>query len=224
MCGRFVLSEASWAEYHEALSIILPSDSANSVSYNIKPTQSVNAVINRDGELVASTARWWFIPHWWKGTDVKEWKQTTFNARIETAFEKPTFRTAWKSDRCLIPASGYYEWTGEKGKKQPHFISLEQNAPVFFFAGLHSTLADGTETCTIITRAAEPEIANLHSRMPVILTSERMARWMDHADDDGEVIENYGSDWTGKFKARRVAKFGIKDDGPDLIEPDGFDI
>lgn len=219
MCGRFVLSDASWAAYHAALSIIQPV--ASEVSFNIKPTQYVPVVSGSSDTLQSSLARWWFVPHWHKG-DVKTWKQTTFNARIETAHEKPSFRTAWSSNRCLIPASGYYEWTGEKGRKQPHFIAPEQNIPVFFFAGLRSVLADGTQTCTIITRAADDSIAHLHSRMPVILSNEQIIHWLDHVDSTEHIQASYGTQWV--FNHHRVAKFGTHDDGPELIERDGFDL
>ncbi|KIC48201.1 SOS response-associated peptidase [Tateyamaria sp. ANG-S1] len=219
MCGRFILSTLSWYEYHEFLSILRPTETR--VSYNIKPTQDVACVTMRDGAPVASTARWWFVPHWHKG-DVKDWKQTTFNARIETAAEKPTFRIAWKAGRCIIPASGYYEWTGSKGRKRPHFITVEQNAPVFFFAGVHSVLRDGTETCSIITRPAEPEIEQVHHRMPVILDSAQVTGWLEQSDDDAHVLSNYGMSWTNRFSVRDVKPFGRDNDGPELIEQDGF--
>ena len=161
MCGRFILGESSWAEYHESLSILRPEPAK--VSYNIRPTQSAPIAYYGENGLLASNARSWFVPHWHKG-EVKDWKATTFNAKIETAHEKPAFRTAWKTGRCLIPASGYYEWTGEKGKKQPWFIGIETNAPVFYFAGLRSKLADDSETCTILTRASAPQIDHLHAR------------------------------------------------------------
>lgn len=209
MCGRFVLGESSWAEYHDALSIIRPEPAR--VSYNIKPTQFVPVVTGRPGELASSDARWWFVPHWHKG-GVKDWKATTFNARIESAASSPTFRVAWRSNRCLVPATGYYEWTGPKGKKRPHLIYLERNDPVFFFAGLHSTLSDGTETCTIVTREAEPEIAHIHNRMPVILSDEELMPWLAFEDRD------WGTSWTGRFLVRDVRPFGRDDDGPELIE------
>ena len=163
----------------------------------------------RDGEVIASPARWWFVPHWHKG-GVKDWKATTFNAKIETAHEKPTFRTAWQHNRCIIPATGYYEWTGPKGSKQPHYITVEQNVPVFFFAGLYSTLRDGTQTTTILTQDAAPEIAELHHRMPVVLPADQIEPWMGCEDGD------YG--WSGGFKHHAVKPFGIKDDGENLLE------
>ena len=105
MCGRFVLSDARWAQDYDI-------DEADlHLSYNIKPTQGVALVTPKQEVAIA---HWWLIPSWHKG-DLKEWKATTFNARIEDASVKPTFRAVWKYGRCLIPASGYYEWTGEKG-------------------------------------------------------------------------------------------------------------
>jgi len=193
------------------MSVIVPKPEV-APSYNIKPTQSVQMAYSGPNGLQADVARWWFVPHWHKG-DVKDWKATTFNARMETAHEKPVFRTAWKSQRCVIPASGYYEWTGEKGKKQPWVISVEQNAPVFFFAGLYSTLQDGTKTCTIVTREAEASIKELHHRMPVILTADQLEPWMNC-----EANDSVGLGWA--FNFHKVARFGIKDDGPQLIDRD----
>ena len=107
--------------------------------WNIKPTQQVRVGYLHEDGAVATTARWWFVPHWHKG-EAGDWKATTFNAKVETAREKPTFRIAWTSGRCIIPAIGYYEWTGSKGKKQPWFIRPETNTDLFFFAGLMSRL------------------------------------------------------------------------------------
>jgi putative SOS response-associated peptidase YedK len=216
MCGRYILGDSSWAAYHEALSIIKPVD-AGTISYNIKPTQDVHIAYATEAGPVADAARWWFVPHWHKG-DVKDWKATTFNARMETAHEKPVFRAAWKHQRCIIPASGYFEWTGEKGKKQPWFIAPDQNLPVFFFAGLYSTRTSGQTTCTILTREASSEIKDLHPRMPVILTSDQLTPWMANDVTDAEIIDTFGTTQTYKF--HRVAKFGIKDDGPELIDTD----
>ena len=208
MCGRFAQAKLDWPSYFEMFGDIEPPDIP--VSFNIKPTQDIAMAYMRDGEIVASPARWWFVPHWHKGA-VKDWKATTFNAKIETASEKPTFRTAWRQNRCIIPATGYYEWTGPKGSKQPHYITPEQNVPVFFFAGLYSTLRDGTQTTTILTQDAGSDTAELHHRMPVILPVDQIEPWM--ACDDGD----YG--WSGGFKHHPVKPFGVKDDGYELLMP-----
>jgi len=208
MCGRFAQAKLDWPSYFELFGDMEPPDIP--ISYNIKPTQDIAMVYMRNGKITASQARWWFVPHWHKG-GVKDWKATTFNAKIETAYEKPTFRTAWRHNRCIIPATGYYEWTGPKGSKQPHYITVEQNVPVFFFAGLYSTLGDGTQTTTIMTKDAAPDIAELHHRMPVILHTGKIQDWLNCREG------NYGRD--DNFKNHPVRLFGINDDGPSMILP-----
>lgn len=228
MCGRFIAGDYTWAELFALMSLLdlgepveQPDAREVRASYNIKPTQNV-AVVCLDGAGPALTsARWWFVPHWHKGK-VKDWKATTFNAKVETAFEKPTFRTAWRDGRCLIPANGYYEWTGERGRKQPHWIGLDTNAAAFFFAGLMSQLPDGTRTCTILTRPAAPQIAHLHPRMPVILSAQEQASWLRGLADDETVIADFGTGWEGRYRTHSVRRFGIEEDGPELAEPDGF--
>lgn len=208
MCGRFAQAKLEWPDYLEDFGEITAPDIP--LSYNIKPTQDVAISFMSNGKLKAALARWWFVPHWHRG-DVKSWKATTFNAKIETAHEKPTFRTAWRQNRCIIPATGYYEWTGLKGNKQPHYISTDQNVPVFFFAGLYSQMADRSFTTTIMTTDAAPEIEELHHRMPIILTSDQIGDWMGCKDG------RYGR--THGFRHHSVAGFGIKDDGENLIMP-----
>lgn len=207
MCGRFAQAKLDWPSYFEMFGDIEPPDIP--ISFNIKPTQDIAMAYMRDGEISTSQARWWFVPHWHRG-EVRDWKATTFNAKIETAHEKPTFRTAWRHNRCVIPATGYYEWTGPKGKKQPHYITVEQNIPVFFFAGLYSTLLDGTQTATIMTQEAASQIAELHHRMPVILPADQIEPWLS--------CENRDYGWSGEFKFHTVNSFGIKDDSIELID------
>jgi putative SOS response-associated peptidase YedK len=227
MCGRFATGDVTQAKMVETIDTILDGpitveeDQPPPVNgWNIKPTQQINIIYRADEQLIASTGRWWFVPHWHKG-DVKDWKATTFNAKIETAFEKPTFRNAWISGRCLIPAVGYYEWTGAKGKKQPWYIKPQTNVPLVFFAGLWARTQAGIKTCTILTRTANPMISELHPRMPVLLRHAQCDSWLSHQVDDGEVLEAFGTDW--EYQTTSVKPFGIKDDGPQLIEPDGFD-
>lgn len=228
MCGRFVAAEGlTWAQIYAIQRGFLAAGGALKIDdapaaaqgFNIKPTQQVAIAFAQGNDLVASSARWWFVPHWHKG-DVVDWKATTFNAKIETAAEKPTFREAWKTGRCLIPARGYYEWTGRKGDKQPWFIAPLSNEPAFFFAGLASTLGNGLRTCTLLTRPAAPEIAHIHSRMPVMLRDDQVGPWLRHETGDDAARDSLG---TGRnFRAHMVRRFGLHDDGPELIEPDGL--
>ncbi|MGR3760643.1 SOS response-associated peptidase [Roseobacteraceae bacterium NS-SX3] len=229
MCGRFAAGHLTQRQmlaimehflYGKPLpdGIALP---ASTEGYNIKPTQQVQMATDVEGAPVCSFARWWLVPHWFR-ENPKDWKATTFNAKIETAHEKPAFRTAWREHRCIIPALGYYEWTGPRGSKQPWYVTVERNYPVMFFAGLYAPLPGGSLSCAILTRPAMKEIAHLHPRMPVILPPERAVPWLQKTDNDDVIIKNYGSDWEGRIKCHQVRPFGLNDDGPELIEPYGL--
>lgn len=193
------------------------------VSYNICPTQYVAVALpgppGRDGgaRLMATRLRWGLVPGWFKDP-VSDWKAATFNARVEDAYSKPTFRGAWRYGRCLIPASGYFEWSGQKGDKTPHYITLTDNRPVFFFAGLYAVAGEIT-SCTILTRAAVPEIAHIHHRMPVILDDEQMLPWLAGAVKDDQVRAEYGLSVAGRLRHHPVHKFGLRDNNPGIIAP-----
>lgn len=148
--------------------------------YNIAPTQPVLIVRpNHKGERELVLVRWGLIPGWVKDPDSFS---TLINARAESALDKPSFRAGLRHRRCLIPADGFYEWAGPKGRKRPHFLRRRDNAP-FAFAGLweHWQGADGSEieTAVILTTAANGLIAPLHERMPAVLPPERFADWLD---------------------------------------------
>lgn len=165
--------------------------------YNIAPTQDVLAVrVDAEvGEREAAALRWGLIPSW-----AKEPKSgpPMINARAETVAEKPTFRTAVRRRRCLIPADGFYEWQklgagANRGKKQPFYIHRGDDRP-FAFAGLWESWSAMEnrplviESCTIITTSANRALAALHDRMPVILAESDYALWLDPiVDDPGDV-------------------------------------
>ncbi|MDA5093902.1 SOS response-associated peptidase [Aliiroseovarius sp. KMU-50] len=227
MCGRLIAGDMTQAQMlaiiegflYPGQSVITETDAPPAATgFNVKPTQQVNILFPQGAGITASTARWWLVPPWFKG-EAEEWKATTFNAKIETAFEKPTFRDAWKHGRCLVPAMGYYEWSGPKANRIPNFVHLETNHPIHLFAGLHSQMPDGRRTCTLLTRPALPEITDLHPRMPVLLSPDEAQGWLDHSAPDDEIRDGFGTHWEGRFRVQPVAKFGMKDNGPQLIEP-----
>ena len=123
--------------------------------------------------------RWGLVPGW--ARQVKPGRPL-INARAETVNEKPSFKGAMKYRRCLIPADGFYEWTGKPGSKQPWFIHRPDNT-LFAFAGLweHWLGADGSEleTAVIITTTANPAIARIHHRMPAVIRRDRFSAWLD---------------------------------------------
>ena len=198
MCSRYCLTsppEAVRAFFcHDNEAVYPP-------RYNIAPTQPVAIVrmsAKKTRELVL--VRWGLIPPWVK--DPNEFA-TLINARAETAAEKPSFRSALRYRRCLVPADGFYEWTGRKGNKQPHLLRRklqEADATVgpgdggslLAFAGLweHWLGAEGSEmeTMVILTTKANKTLAPLHDRMPVILEQADHARWLDCAMGKTETI------------------------------------
>lgn len=148
------------------------------MSLDIAPTQMIPVVINQDNTPVCQGMRWGLVPFWSKTAKPKF---ASFNARVETIKQKPTFRNAYaKAQTCLIPASGYYEWTGERGHKIKHFIHHQDESPLVM-AGLweHWQQGDsGFNSCTIITRAATSSLNELHPRMPLILNKESARTWL----------------------------------------------
>jgi len=160
--------------------------------YNIAPTQDV-AVVRRRGEgggeeggRELSMLRWGLIPSWAKDID---FGAKTINARAETVAEKPSFRSAYKHRRCLLPADGYYEWIkaqGDQSGKQPYLFAREDGAP-FAFAGLWERWSnpDGSgdvQSCTIVVREAGPFTGPYHHRMPVIVKPDDYGVWLGEGE------------------------------------------
>jgi putative SOS response-associated peptidase YedK len=148
--------------------------------YNVAPTQAIAVVaVDREGVRRFRLMRWGLLPGF-----VKDPKQfpTLINARAEEVLEKPSFRHAMRFRRCLVPADGFYEWTGPKGKRRP-FLLRPREARLIAFAGIYERWrdADGVEidTVAILTCAANGTIGLLHDRMPVVLPLEHFAAWLD---------------------------------------------
>lgn len=183
MCGRFT-RQYTWAELHALymLSVGFENERSNlQPRYNICPTTTIDAVVERDGKRAVESMRWGLVPSWWKKT-LKE-LPATFNARAETVAEKPMFRAAFKRNRCIIPASGYYEWTmTADGKKQPHYFT-RRDGEIISIAGLweewnNPETGQPLRSCTMIIGAANNFVSPLHDRMPIILEREQFASWL----------------------------------------------
>jgi putative SOS response-associated peptidase YedK len=194
MCNRY---RASWAwrevtgefsEYRLPLKFPTPDHAPNLEPRDFRPTNPAPVMRPLDAADPAAglemvEIRWDLVPFFHKGP-VKAKKYLCTNARVETVATQPAFREPFKRRRCLAPASLFYEWTGEKGKKQMWEIRhFEQ--PFFCFAGLwdRAQTADGPiESFTILTTAAGPDMAAIHDRQPVILRREHWASWLNPAD------------------------------------------
>ncbi|KKB09426.1 SOS response-associated peptidase [Devosia chinhatensis] len=178
MCGRFT-NEMTWAELHALYSIhdAPPAKTNSQPRFNIAPTQDVDfAHLDKAGNIELNRGRWWLVPFFAKEIS----KNAMFNARIETVDTSGAFREGFKSRRCLVPADGYFEWTkAEDGGKDPWLLQLP-GGKGFSFAGIWAHNDNlGVTSCTIITAPAVPEIAHIHTRMPVILPQEAYSAWLD---------------------------------------------
>lgn len=184
MCGRFAIGDTDGTDWADWLGLDgdlgWPPKDWPTARWNIAPTQSIGIVVGKDGGRRAGAARWGLVPSWWR-QPLSAFKLTTFNARSEEADKKPVFRDSWSRRRCLIPAIGWYEWAGEKGAKQPWYITVKRNTPGFWFAGLWSRLeVDGAPlvSCTILTTDAGAATRHLHPRVPVVLGEDQAADWL----------------------------------------------
>jgi len=222
MCGRYALySDIKQIKSHFAIDQVVIESEPN---YNVAPTQEVLAVIHQGEFNTLDKLHWGLVPFWAKDIKIGSKK---INARQETIPTKPSFREAFKKRRCLIPADGFYEWYGEKGQKQPLFITLPDKKP-FVFAGLWETWQDKADSgtvyrsCTIITREAAGALEKIHHRMPVVLAPEAYEAWMEPGKDEVEsLLDILSSGAVTDFTFYPVSKQvnAVRNSGPGNNEP-----
>ena len=182
MCGRFALATDN-ETIAQQFELPLPEGMALAPRYNIAPTQPVTAVrLNRAHQREITHFQWGLIPSWSKDPKIGS---RMINARSETVADKPSFRAAFKRRRCIIPATGFYEWQKLNGGKQPTYIHpAEEN--LFALAGLwevwHSADGSEIESCTILTTRPNELMEPIHNRMPVILEREDYDVWLEPGD------------------------------------------
>ena len=218
MCGRFNLTTPT-----EGLRALFGFDELPNLPprYNIAPTQEVAAVRLSGAARRPAFAllRWGLIPAWAKDASIGS---RMINARAETAAEKPAFRDAFRRRRCLIPATGFYEWEKRSdGSRQPWHITLEGGVP-FAFAGLwdHWSAPDGSEveSCTIVTTGAAASIASIHERMPVILDAPDHSVWLAGTPEEAaDLLHPYSGALRSYTVGSRVNS--VRNDDASLVEP-----
>lgn len=217
MCGRFAVF-ASAEELAQALGC--PELAAFRVErrFNIAPGQWVITVRPEHGQRVPMLARWGLVPSWSKDPEVSP---KPINARAEGISSKPTFRGALRHGRCLIPASGFFEWKTTGKTKTPFFIR-PTGGGIFMFAGLvdHWSGPDGElTTCTIITTEANGLMQPIHDRMPVILGADGVTAWLNPDNRHPEELLTPCS--PGAMETWHVgsAVGNPRNDFPELVEP-----
>ena len=191
MCGRFALfaSPELVAEY-----FALAAPPALAPHYNLTPGQDIAAVrVDRDGKRKLGALRWGLVPFWAKDATLG---RRLINARLDSLADKPAFREAFTRRRCLIPASGFYEWgVDAAGKKQPFFVR-PRGEPLLAIAGLwerwRAPSGEPLETCVIVTTEANAMLAPIHDRMPVLLAHAAQDVWLDARSDVATITELAG--------------------------------
>jgi putative SOS response-associated peptidase YedK len=220
MCGRYNI-----LAYPEALlehfGVEQPPGIDLKPRYNVAPSQDVPAIRQHDSSRELVLLHWGLIPFWAKDEKLK---YSTINAKAETIAQKPAFRDAFKKRRCLIPASGFYEWRQEKGHKQPYNIRLKDE-PVFAFAGLweHWENPEGKviESCSIIVTEANELIRPIHDRMPVILADADYTTWLDPTESTQSTLTSLLKPYPASEMELYPVSTAVnnpRNDGPDLIQ------
>ena len=179
MCGRYSLAwDTQEIERHFAITVAMPKLEPR---YNIAPSQPALIVHDdrdREGRRIGRYVQWGLVPFWAKEPAIGN---RMINARGETIASKPAYKAATKYRRCLVPASGFYEWAKVNRAKQPFYFRYEQARPLAM-AGLYEHWQDENgnelETCTIITTQANALLADIHDRMPVLIQPEDYNHWL----------------------------------------------
>lgn len=241
MCGRYASSRKPEDLIEEFEVVDNRVEKALEPDYNVAPTKEVYAVVERSPSDTDDPPRrqlrtltWGFIPFWAKDPKIGS---RMINARMETVAEKPAFRRAFASRRCLLPADGYFEWypTAEKTKagkprKQPFFIRPKDHG-VLAMAGLYEIWRDPEReeddperfrwTCTVLTTEAEDAVGHIHDRMPLMVEPERWGAWLDPGTAKDSLLGLLVPAAPGSLEAYPVSTLvsNVRNNGPELVEP-----
>ncbi|NLX48962.1 MAG: SOS response-associated peptidase [Methanospirillum sp.] len=218
MCGRYSLICTD--DFGNRFRVQIPVIGCRS-RFNVAPSQTMPVIVQRE-ETEIVMMKWGLVPHWARDPAPS---RRPINARAETLAERPMFRGLIRHNRCLVPASGFYEWKKEGNRKTPYYLRLKDD-DLFAFAGLYDIWrdADGLPlaTYTIVTTAANEVVAPIHDRMPVILRREDEERWIGGVPPGQEDLR----DLLGPYPARGMEAYPVStqvnspvSDDPGLIEP-----
>ncbi|MCA9833244.1 MAG: SOS response-associated peptidase [Thermomicrobiales bacterium] len=221
MCGRYPLDAQALSKLLEEFPFRDESDFQP--NYNAAPTQQLPVIINTDGSFEIRLMHWGLIPGWLKPGEKP--KVTPFNARSETLTEKPMFRKLVRNHRCIVPASGFYEWKRTGAQKQPYYIHLADQ-PIMLMAGLFDFGRDdegeSQGSYTILTTTPNDVMAEVHDRMPVILHPDDVPLWMDEDITEIGPLESLLQPIAGaelEMYPVSMAVNNARNNGPELLKP-----
>lgn len=216
MCGRFDTSQLTWADIHAQLSVFAE---ISTPPLNLEPDDDVRPTTRQltarleGGAWALERMRWGLVPGWRSGEPLKDsekgkgdgFKLTTFNARSETVATSAVFRSAFARRRCLVPASAWYEWTGDKGARTRWRFSRADGEPLLMFAGLwdHAETPDAgpVDSFTVLTHPSSGLLAEYHHRAPVVLERDDWMGWLDVTRDPAPL---FTPDTVDQFHVTRV--------------------
>jgi putative SOS response-associated peptidase YedK len=218
MCGRFT-QEFSYQELHAYFSFFGHPLGNLEPPYNICPTDPVIAWVHTEAGAALERMRWGLVPGWWKKS-LKE-VPATFNARAETVAAKPMFRSAFKARRCIIPASGYYEWQDTPGGKQPWYFT-SASGPVLLIAGLWEIWknpeppGDTVRSATMVITEPNAFVARYHDQMPVVLGKDQIGPWLS-GEAGAELLMPAANDALKAWSVSRKVSTSKAPNEPSLI-------
>lgn len=242
MCGRYASSRRpeDLVEEFDIVESRIPD--VLEADYNVAPTKEVYAVVERPPSKESDeppqrqlrVLTWGLVPSWAKDASIGN---RLINARMETVAEKPAYKRAFATRRCLLPADGYFEWyptqqTTKAGqpRKQPFFVRPRDHG-ILAMAGLYEIWRDPAKaddapdrfrwTCTVITTDAEDALGDIHERMPLMVDRERWGAWLDPRVQGAELLDLLEPAAPGRLEAYPVSALvsNVRNNGPELLEP-----
>lgn len=217
MCGRFAVTLPTDA-MAQLFAAVPGNDLPEVPNFNVCPTTQIHTVWYDGAQRRLGAMRWGFLPHWYKETNAGP---LLINARAETIAVKPAFKAACRERRCLIPCSGFYEWTRDGETRLPWYIHRCDGAPLAFAAVWQDWERDDEahRTCAIVTTGANTSMSRIHHRMPVILEPQDWAMWLGEEGKGAARLMQAASDDLLDFHRVSTAVNSNRSHGPELIEP-----
>ena len=222
MCGRFTLTDPSARRLTQRFDLDGTFEIDERPRFNIAPTDPVIAIRRtEEAKMQAGRLRWGLLPGFWA---TKKGQRPLINARAESVDSQPAFKDSFENRRCLIPADGFYEWRRDENGKRPIWFS-PPDGDLFAFAGIWSKLepkdGEAVTSCALLTCAPNETVAPVHNRMPVVLTREGEAAWLDPEAEPGDLAKLTVAAANDFFGLREVgdAVNNVREDGPHLLEP-----